>query len=521
MSKETQPILIIPYDTTLRDGAQDPRARLSVKKKLTIAKRLDKWSMPYIEGGWPGANGIDTEFFQEAKGLLRNSQLVAFGMTARIGVKPENDEGLNMLLSSEMPVVTLVGKTWLQHVRRALKAEGIQNLDTIYRSVAYLTSWGREVFFDAEHWFDGFAQDPQYAMATLEAAIQGGATTLTLCDTRGGSIPEFIYKATRAAKKHFPNVILGIHTHNDGDLAVANTIAAVKAGAIQVQGTINGVGERTGNADLCAVLSNAELKYGLRTNLDLQQVFDVAYFIAEQIEIPVPDNNPYTGKQAFTHKAGLHASGMERDPESYEHIDPSLVGNKRSFVMSEQGGSTNVEIMARKHGFELTRNDPNFTELVKEMKHTKVFGDAQEYLLLHRILGSGINPFDVLDGSKVIDIRGSLPEAHIKVRVNGDIYEITADGGGLINAFDLALRQALLIKYPQVDGIVLKDYQVSLPKREGGTAAEVEVFVELATNGNVWNSRVRGTDQQRAGEDAIIDGYQYWILKSRQQSVLA
>lgn len=504
---------IIPYDTTLRDGAQDPRARLSVAKKLAIARRLDQWGMPYIEGGWPGANEMDTEFFREAKGALQNSQLVAFGMTARIGIKPENDDGLELLLKSGTKVVTLVGKTWLQNVERTLRTKGLPNLETIQKSIEFLVKEGREVFFDAEHWFDGFRQNPQYAMAALEAAKEGGATVLALCDTRGSCTPEFIYRATKAVRKRFPDMQLGIHAHNDSGLAVINTIRAVKAGATQVQGTINGVGERTGNVDLCVVLSTAEFKYGLKSGLDMQQATDVARFVAAQNEIPVPANNPYTGPNAFRHKAGLHAAGQQRDDEAYQHIDPARVGNSASFVQSEQGGSTNVEIMAKKHGFELNRNNPAFTQLVQEMKRMKVLGDAQEFLLLHRFLGSGVEPFDVLNGSRVVDTRGLAPEAYVRVQVNGDIHEEEATGDGPINAFDLALKKALSQKYPQINNIEIDDYTVTLPQGESGSAAEVEVYVRLKANGDTWTSRVRGTDQQRTGEDALIQGYKYYLLK--------
>lgn len=506
---------IIPYDTTLRDGAQDPRARLSVAKKLAIAKRLDQWRMPFIEGGWPGANEIDTEFFQEAKGTLQNSELVAFGMTARIGVKPENDKGLNMLLMSGTKVVTLVGKTWLQNVKRALRTEGLLNLETIQRSVEFLVKEGRTVFFDAEHWFDGFSQNPQYAMAALEAAKQSGATVLALCDTRGSCTPEFIYKAIKLVRKRFPDTQLGIHAHNDGGLAVINTIYAVKAGVTQVQGTINGAGERTGNVDLCVALPTAEFKYGLKSGLDMQQVTDIAHFVAAQNEIPVPANNPYTGPNAFRHKAGLHAAGQQRDPESYQHIDPKLVGNSTSFVQSEQGGSTNVEIMAQKHGFELSRNDPHFTELVTAMKQMRVLGDAQEFLLLRKFLSSEEEPFDMLDGSRVTDTRGLPPKAYVRVRVNGDIHEERATGDGPINAFDLALKAALSQKYLQANKIEIDDYTVTLPQGERGSAAEVEVYVRLKANGDTWTSRVRGTDQQRTGEDALIQGYKYYLLKPK------
>lgn len=515
--------MIIPYDTTLRDGAQDPRARLSVERKLNIAKRLEEWGVPYIEGGWPGRgeDEIDTEFFKEAKGLFQTSELIAFGMTARIGVHPANDDGLNKLLESETGIITIVGKTWLQHVKRALRTEGLPNLDTIHRSIEFLTKQEhRDVFFDAEHWFDGYRQDPEYAIAALEAAVEGGAKALIPCDTRGSCTPEFIYKAMTDVKNRFPHIPLGIHVHNDGGEAVSATIAAVKAGATQVQGTINGVGERTGNVDMCVVLPRADFAYGIKTHphLDLRQVTPIARFVEEQNEIILPDNNPYTGRQVFTHKAGLHGSGQQRDDEAYEATTPESVGNKRFYVMSEQGGWATVEAMARKHDFELSRNDPSSTPLVDEMRKRKVFGDAQEFLLLHEFLSSGVLPFEVLDGSRVIDTRGGAPDANVRVHVNGDIYHEAAEGDGLINAFDLALKKALAHKYPEVHAITLgdnhDDYKVT--KFGKGTAAEVEVFARFVdSNGQVWTSRVRGTDQQRAGEDAIVQAYQYHILKGR------
>lgn len=512
---------IVPYDTTLRDGAQDARARLSVKKKLKIAHRLDQLKFPFIEGGWPGANEIDTDFFRQARGMFENSQFVAFGMTARIGVLPENDDGLNALLEARTNIITIFGKTWETHVQNALRTPGSKNLETIFESIRILKSEGREVIFDAEHWFSGYRENPQYALECLEAAESAGARTLVLCDTNGGSNHRFIEEGVKSARKRFPNAELGIHVHNDSALAVINTIVAVEAGVTQVQGTINGSGERAGNVDLCQILPTAEFKYDIPSGIDLKTLTKASRFVESVNEIPVPDNTPYVGRNSFAHKGGVHQSGQRRDNErqerdeaAYEHVDPASIGNKRIYIMSEQGGSTNVEIMAEKHGFQVDRTDPVFVLLVEKMKQKGVFGDAQEFLLLYETLMNEQTPFDVLE-SRVIDERGRDPEASIKVRVNGDTFHEAALGKGLINAFDNALRKTLLHKYEEVAEITLVpgSYRVTLPMGESDSAAEVEVYAEFAADGLAWSSRVRGTDQQRAGEDAFIQAYQYYILR--------
>ncbi len=514
---------IVPYDTTLRDGAQDARARLSVKKKLKIAQRLDQLRFPFIEGGWPGANEIDTEFFRQARGMFENSQFVAFGMTARIGGRPENDDGLNALLESGTNFITIFGKTWETHVQNALRAPSYKNLDTIFESVRFLKAEGREVIFDAEHWFSGYRENPDYALECLEAAEAAGARTLVLCDTNGGSNHRFVESGVKAARSRFPDTELGIHVHNDSALAVINTIVAVEAGVIQVQGTINGSGERAGNVDLCQVLPTAEFKYEIPSGIDLRTLTKASRFVESINEIPVPDNTPYVGRNAFAHKGGVHQSGQRRadkrqasDEAAYEHIEPALVGNKRIYIMSEQGGSTNIEIMAEKHGFQVDRTDPLFTLLVEKMKQKGIFGDAQEYLLLYETLTNEQIPFDVLE-SRVVDERGRDPEASIRVRVNGDTLHEANLGKGLINAFDNALRKALLQKYKEVADITLVpgSYRVTLPMGDSDSAAEVEVYAEFAADGQQWSSRVRGTDQQRAGEDTFIQAYQYYILRRR------
>lgn len=502
------------YDVTMRDGGQDPEVRFSVGKKLRLLRLLDDFGFDYIEGGWPGANEIDTEFFLKARGQLLRSKLVAFGKTVK-GVKPENDEGLMELLKAETPVVTLVGKSWKQHVERALEIDPGENLDNIYESVKFLRSKDREVFFDPEHWFDGCGQNPDYAFAALDAALSGGATLLALCDTRGAASDKFIYEAVKAAVARFPNARVGIHAHNDGDLGVINTIRALEAGAAHVQGSVNGYGERVGNLNWCSFLPTAQFKYDMKTGFDLRGLTSFANAVAKVTEVSVAVDAPYVGYYAFTHKAGLHASGQERDPEGYEHIRPEWVGNKRRYFHSEQGGSTNLDLMLEKHGFELSRQDSRFKPLVEKMKKYRCFGDAQEFLFLYENLVGGEMPFYILDGSGSEDKRGYQLNAVVDVRINGDTYHEEGTGDGPINAFDTGLRRVLSREYPEVDQVKLDDYQIIKQNGDHSSASEVEARILVMFEGNEITSRVRGTSQQRVGEDAFADIYRYIILRDR------
>lgn len=507
-------IKITAYDTTLRDGGQTPGVTLSVDNKLRITQKLDEFGFPYIEGGWPGANDTDSEFFTEAKGLkLKHAQLAAFGMTGRIGVSAQNDDGLDTLLKSEAGILTIFGKSWMLHVREALRTTGLKNLDTIHNTVSHLRNNGRRVFYDAEHFYDGFADNPNYALESLEAAKSAGAEVIILCDTNGGSTPEFVHEATRAVKERFTEMPLGIHVHNDGGLAVANTLAAIRAGATQVQGTVNGAGERTGNVDFCVFLPTAKYKYGADAGLDLTGLKDLSGFVELENGLIVPPNTPYVGENAFRHKGGVHVSAMRRHPEAYQHIDPKLVGSQTSYEHSDQGGGANALEMARKHGFELSSNDPEYSLVVDAMKQLRNLGDAQEFLTLCRILRRQADPFDVLEGSQVINSRGSNPVASVRVRVNGDSYQETAVGNGPINAFDHALRKALTEKYPEVEDIRLLHYKVPDTQRIG-TEAEVSVHTTFGIDGQRWTSIARGTNQQETGENALVDGYKYYILKN-------
>lgn len=505
------------YDVTMRDGGQDPEVRFSVGKKLRLFKMLDEFGFDYIEGGWPGANEIDTEFFLNTKGLPGRSKLVAFGKIIK-GIKPEDDQGLQDLLRADTSVVTLVGKSWKQHVERALEIDPDENLDNLFKSVKFMHSKGKEVFFDSEHWFDSYRQDPDYAFAALDAALAGGATRLVLCDTRGAASDRFVAKAVEAAVLKFPQVKFGIHVHNDGDLGVINTIRAVEAGAIQVQGSVNGYGERVGNLNWCSFLPAARWKYDMEDGFDLTKLTPFAHAVARITEVPGALDAPYVGFYAFTHKAGLHASGQKRDLEGYEHIRPEWVGNKRRYFHSEQGGSTNLDIMLEKHGFELSRQDHRFKLLVEKMKQRSCFGDAEEFLFLYENLVGGEMPFEVLDGTKIEDERGVGISAFVRVRLDGEIYHYSSTGDGPINAYDQGLKGILSGRCPEVNEIALQDYEVLKQNGDQSSASEVEVRLLVVFEGQEITSRVRGTSQQRAGEDTFANIYKYCILKRRMEA---
>ncbi len=513
------PERIIVYDTSLRDGNQALESRLTLEGKLRLAVVLDEWGVNYIEGGWPESNPTDEEFFREARGLpLQHAKLVAFGRTRKSGVRPENDDVLQNLLRTEARTLAIFGKSSVEQVRYGLRTTLLENLDMIRDSVSFLRQDGRAVIYDAEHLFDGYKQNPQYAMRTLGAAIQAGAQEVVLCDTNGVNEPEFIARVTRRVRRRFPNIPIGIHAHNDRDFATYNTVAGVRSGAVHIQGVVNGNGERAGNADLVIVLKNLYDLYGLQSGVDLMQSYSVSQAVADETEISVPLNHPITGENVFTHNAGTHAALFLRKESLYGGIDPRSVGREASIGFSDQGGSASVLAMGEKFGFRLGPNDPEFSLIMQRMKAKRVFGDAQIFLLFYEALVRGVDPFEVLnEGSEVVDRRDASPKAAIRVRVNGDTHAEIAEGKGLINAFDRALRGALSYKYPEVNDIKLVpgSYRVNEPKRESDTSAEVEVSLKLTANGDVWSSRVRGNDQQRAGEDAITEGYKYYILRNR------
>lgn len=511
---------IVGYDSTLRDGNQTPGVVLTIDEKLRIASELDSFGFPFIEGGWPDSNPTDVEFFKQAKGLsLIRGKLVAFGSTIKASETPDNSPVMRSLLASETEVTTIFGKSWMLHVTKALETTGARNLEMVAQSVAHLAGH-RRVFYDAEHYFDGFRDNPDYALETLVAAKNSGAEVIILCDTNGGSVPEFVFKATRAARlrlgKNYP---LGIHVHNDGDFATVNSIFAAKAAGTEVpfmvQGTINGAGERTGNVDFCRFLPTAQLKYGMDIGgIDLSKLTELSRWIEMENNLFVPPNAPYVGLKAFCHKGGVHVSAVMRCFEAYNHIDPALVGNKVSFEHSDQGGGANVLAMAETHGFTMKVSSPQHRELVNLMKQLQVLGEAQEFLLLHRVLIRGSEPFDVLPESSSMSRRNGFASADLKVRVNGDVLNQHAEGNGQINSFDIALRKALTKRYPRVSEVRLLHYNMPDIQR-AGTDAEVIIHTVLGVEGKRWTSIAKGTDQQIAGENAIIDGYKYYLLQNK------
>jgi 2-isopropylmalate synthase len=519
------------YDTTLRDGAQSEGISFSVVDKLHIVRKLDELGISYVEGGWPGANPKDAEFYRRAKELkLENAAIVAFGSTRRVGTKAEEDDNLLMLVEAGVGHAMLVAKSSDMQVRKVLKTSLDENLAMIADSIEYLRKKGITVFFDAEHYFDGYFSDPEYALKTLETAAAAGAACLVLCDTNGGMLPEQITKATKAALK--VGAPLGIHTHNDGGLALANTLAAVRAGAVHVQGTINGYGERTGNADLCAVIPSLKLKMGIDCVSDKQLagLTEVSHAISEIANLLPDQYAPYVGDSAFSHKAGYHMDGIMKWPGAYQHIEPEKVGNKLRTVVSDQSGKRNVMYKARELGVELDKDARETRDLVNHVKKLESQGfqydnaEASFELLLNRIQPDYRKPFELVDFMVLVESRrrpstrkkddDMLSEAMVKVMVDGEIIHTAAEGDGPVNALDLAMRKALLQYYPSLAQVTLVDYKVRILEESTGTESQVRVIIE-SSDGNVsWRTVGASTNIIEASWLALADGLEYWLFKN-------
>lgn len=448
--------------------------------------------MHYIEGGWPGANPKDTELFARARDLdLGEAKLVAFGSTRRAGLPPEKDPCLSALLAAGTPAVAVVGKSWTLHVDQVLRTSRKENLRMIADSVAFLKEREKEVIFDAEHFFDGFFEDPEYALATLERAADAGADWLVLCDTNGGTLPWQVEKVVREVRREFPHVPLGIHAHNDCELAVANTLVAVRAGASLVQGTINGYGERCGNANLCSVIPNLQLKLGLEVlpKEKLRELTHLSYFVAELANLAPSPYQPYVGRAAFAHKGGIHVDALAKAPRSYRHIDPELVGNSDRVLVSELSGRTNILVKARELGETLSREEA--ARLLEEVKALEKKGfqfEAAEgslSLLIRRARPDWRPPFELLDFLVLVEKRTGkeiLSEATVKVRVGDEVIHTAAEGNGPVNALDRAIRKALIPFWPQLSHVRLTDYKVRILNGQAGTEATVRVLI-LASDG--------------------------------------
>ena len=521
------------YDTTLRDGAQKEGVSFSVVDKLDIARKLDELGIHFIEGGWPGSNPKDVEFFTRAQSLtLSHSQLVAFGSTRRAKTKAENDANLRALADAGVKTVTIVGKSSELQVAKVLETTLEENLSMIADSIGYLKAKGITVFFDAEHFFDGFKANPSYALRTLEAAAEAGADCLVLCDTNGGSMPHEITNAVEAARR-LTTVPLGIHAHNDGELAMANTLAAVTAGVEQVQGTINGYGERCGNANLCSVIPNLKLKMGIDCIADdqLAKLTEVAHYVSELANL-IPDASlPYVGSSAFSHKAGLHVSGFTKWAESYQHIDPAQVGNQPKALVSELGGKKNIIYKAKEMGVDLAPRGKEAQALLDQVKLLESRGFQYENagasfeLLVHRTKPDYVSPFELVDFMVVVERRRRPPtrknleemlsEAMVKVKVDDKIIHTAAEGNGPVNALDGALRKALLQFYPSLSQVKLIDYKVRILEAGVGTESQVRVLMESSDGVEQWRTVGSSTNIIEASWLALADSLEYWLLKQK------
>ena len=521
LTERTDPGRITVYDTTLRDGTQREGISLSCDDKLRIAARLDDLGVTFIEGGWPGSNPKDAEFFQRARDRdWRTAQLAAFGSTRRTGHAPEQDENLRALLEAETPVCTVVGKSWTLHVAEVLRTTLDQNLEMITDSLDFLNAHGRRVIYDAEHFFDGYKADSTYALQTLRAAVNGGAEIVVLCDTNGGSLPSEVAKIVREVLKEL-NHPLGIHAHNDSECGVANSLAAVRAGVIHIQGTINGYGERCGNANLCAILPDLELKMGLRCLPDqkLSELYDVSRFVSEVANLPQNEHMAYVGRSAFAHKGGIHVAAIRRNARSYQHIDPASVGNQMRVVVSELSGRANLLSKVEELGLELDEG-VDLPEVLERLKQLEAQGfsfeaaEASVAMLLKRQAVGYRAPFELIDYAVMVEHRsgrGTFAEATVKVVVEEEVVHTAAEGNGPVNALDAALRKALTPRYPALQDFQLMDYKVRIVDGRNGTAATTRVLIDTRNGRRKWSTVGASANIIEASWLALVDSIEYGL----------
>lgn len=518
------------YDTTLRDGSQAEDVNLSSWDKIRISQKLDELGIHYIEGGWPGSNPKDEQFFREIKNyLFSHAQIVAFGSTHNAKNSAQNDKNLKAVLAAKTDVVTLFGKTWDVHVKDVLQISLNRNLEIIRDSLAYVRPHVLKLFFDAEHFFDGFKANPEYALKTIEVAWKSGADCIILCDTNGGTPPSGLRKIIRSVKSRFKRMNLGIHAHNDSELAVANTIQAVEIGVNHVQGTINGYGERCGNANLCSIIPNLKLKLKIDciTDTQLKKLSEVSRFVDELANIRHNKYRPYVGTSAFAHKGGVHVSAVEKNPETYEHIKPNLVGNIQRILISDLSGKSAVLHKAREYGLDVSSKDPMALQILQELKELENQGfqfegaEASFELLMNRALGTQKKYFELL-GFRVIDQKikeGELPssEATIMVKVGGKIEHTAAVGNGPVNALDNAIRRALERFYPELKEVKLYDYKVRVLPGDMGTGSKVRVLIESGDKESKWGTVGVSHNIIEASWQALVDSINYKFLKDKKK----
>ena len=542
------------YDTSLRDGAQSEDVQLSMPDKIKIALRLDNFGIQCIEGGWPGANPVDNDFFAEIKQYsLKNAKISAFGSTHHARFRAEDDPTMKALVASRMPIMAIFGKSSEKHALDALRVSPAQNLELIHNSIAFLTRHAEKVFFDAEHFFDGFKANKDYALEVLKNAHKAGADTLVLCDSNGGTLPSEVSQIVRICKKELPEAAFGIHAHNDCELAVANSLAALEAGATHVQGTMNGVGERCGNANLCSIIPIIEVKLGKKCLPGdmLRQITATSAYVYEVMNMKPFARQAFVGKSAFAHKGGVHVSAINRDASLYEHIKPEEVGNSQRVLITELAGRSNIVSLARRFGFHLDKDEPVVKGLFHELKTKASLGydyaaaeASMELLLLRKLARRGVRNFFTLKSLRVFETKDEagqpLAEATVAVEVEGVVEHTAATGQGPVNAMDIALRKALSSFYPKISELSLRDFKVrvltigqeeanrnhdlfspeneKIPARNGGTASVVRVLIESADMRGAWVTVGVSYDIIEASWQALADSVTYKLYRDEWQS---
>jgi len=522
---------ILLYDTTLRDGMQREGLSVSVDEKVRIASRIGDLGVQVIEGGFPGSNPKDKEFFRKVQPEdLGRADMAVFGMTRGAGVSAEEDPNLKVMVDNWAPVAAVVGKTWDLHVEKVLRVDRDENLRMISESVAFLLEQGKRVFYDAEHFFDGYAAHPDYALACLRAAAESGAEALCLCDTNGAALPLQVQRVVGEVVAELGKTCrVGIHAHNDAGCAVANTLVAVEAGADMVQGTVNGYGERCGNADLCAIIPGLKLKMGLDcvSDKDLAKLTEAARFVAELCNVSPDAHQPYVGRNAFSHKGGMHISAVEKDPTTFEHVVPSLVGNEPHVLVSELSGRATIAQRAKDLGYSLPEDENLVERVLERVKERENEGyhyeaaDASFELLLRAELGVEVELFRLENFRIIVEKRedGEMTcEATVKVHVDGERFLETAEGNGPVNALDKALRMAIRRKFPEVKDIHLINYRVRIMDEDKGTAAKTRVLLDSSDGQDNWGSVGVSENVVEASWQALVDSISYGLLRGRKQT---
>lgn len=513
------------YDTTLRDGAQGEQISFSAEEKIRIARRLDEFGVHYIEGGWPGSNPKDVRFFEMARQVdFKNARLAAFGSTRRAHTAAGECPNVQALIEAETPTVTIFGKSWDLHVKEVLRVSLKENLAMIHETVEFLKSRGKEVIYDAEHFFDGYRHNRKYALQTLQAAIDGGADVIVLCDTNGGTLPSDVSTAVSDVARVVSPDRLGIHAHNDGGLAVANSIAAVEEGVKMVQGTINGYGERCGNADLIPIIANLQLKMNRRCipEESMKQLTHLSLYVSEIANIPPLNSRPFVGRSAFAHKGGIHVHAVLKNPLAYEHIEPERVGNQRRVLVSDYSGKSSIEYKAKELGLSLDESDAKSRKVVEKLKalehegYTFEAADGSLSLLIKKTTGEFEAPF-ALECYRATDEKTedapSVSRALIKISVGNEEEITAAEGNGPINALDNALRKALTKFYPHLSEMHLTDFKVNIIEGSEGTASKVRVFIESRDEEDVWSTIGVSESVIEASWLALVDSIEYKLSK--------